>query len=414
MGKRRVAVTGLGCVSPVGLDAQQTWEALVRGDSGISSISRFDASELPSRIAGEASGFDGSQRLSLKDLRKMDRFVQLGVVAGLESLEASGLDIERMNPDRVGVLVGAGIGGLETIEATTTSYAEKGHKRISPFYIPSSIINMVSGNLSIMIGARGPNLSIVTACTTGTHCIGIAARQIQYGDCDVMIAGGTEAAITPTSMAGFAAARALSRRNDSPTQASRPWDVGRDGFVLGEGAGVIVLEEMESAKRRDATILAELCGFGMSGDAHHITQPSEGGEGASRCMENALRDGQIEAADVGYVNAHGTSTPQGDVGETLAVKRTFGAHAHKLMISSNKSMIGHLLGAAGGVEAVSTVMSLHEQILPPTINLDEPDPECDLDYVPGAARNTNVRVALSNSFGFGGTNGTLVFSRFDD
>ena len=414
MGKRRVAVTGLGCVSPVGLDAQQTWEALVRGDSGISSISRFDASELPSRIAGEASGFDGSQRLSLKDLRKMDRFVQLGVVAGLESLEASGLDIERMNPDRVGVLVGAGIGGLETIEATTTSYAEKGHKRISPFYIPSSIINMVSGNLSIMIGARGPNLSIVTACTTGTHCIGIAARQIQYGDCDVMIAGGTEAAITPTSMAGFAAARALSRRNDSPTQASRPWDVGRDGFVLGEGAGVIVLEEMESAKRRDATILAELCGFGMSGDAHHITQPSEGGEGAARCMENALRDGQIEAADVGYVNAHGTSTPQGDVGETLAVKRTFGTHAHELMISSNKSMIGHLLGAAGGVEAVSTVMSLHEQILPPTINLDEPDPECDLDYVPGAARNTNVRVALSNSFGFGGTNGTLVFSRFDD
>ena len=299
MGKRRVAVTGVGCVSPVGLDAQQTWKALVRGDSGISPISRFDASELPSRIAGEASGFDASVRLSPKDLRKMDRFVQLGVVAGLESLEASGVDIERVNPDRVGVVVGAGIGGLETIEATTTSYAEKGHKRISPFYIPSSIINMVSGNLSIMIGARGPNLSIVTACTTGTHCIGIAARQIQYGDCDVMFAGGTEAAITPTSMAGFAAARALSRRNDSPTQASRPWDVGRDGFVLGEGAGVIVLEEMESAKRRDATILAELCGFGMSGDAHHITQPSEGGEGASRCMENALRDGQIEAADVG-------------------------------------------------------------------------------------------------------------------
>ena len=414
MGKRRVAVTGVGCVSPVGLDAQQTWKALVRGDSGISPISRFDASELPSRIAGEASGFDASVRLSPKDLRKMDRFVQLGVVAGLESLEASGVDIERVNPDRVGVVVGAGIGVLETIEATTTSYAEKGHKRISPFYIPSSIINMVSGNLSIMIGARGPNLSIVTACTTGTHCIGIAARQIQYGDCDVMIAGGTEAAITPTSMAGFAAARALSRRNDSPTQASRPWDVGRDGFVLGEGAGVVVLEEMQSAKRRGAAILAELSGFGMSGDAHHITQPSEGGEGASRCMENALQDGRIETTDVGYVNAHGTSTPQGDVGETLAVKRTFGTHAHELMISSNKSMIGHLLGAAGGVEAVATVMALHEQVLPPTINLDEPDPECDLDYVPGSARNTNVKVALSNSFGFGGTNGTLVFSRFDD
>ena len=413
MSKRRVAVTGVGCVSPVGLNASQTWEALVRGESGISSVTRFDATQLPSSIAGEVTGFDPLVYLSSKDLRKMDRFVQLGVVAGLESFEAAGVDIEAVNPDRVGVLVGAGIGGLETIEATTLTYAEKGHKRVSPFYIPSSIINMVSGNLSIMTGARGPNLSIVTACTTGTHCIGMAARLIQFGDCDVMIAGGTEAAVTPTSMTGFGAARALSRRNDSPEQASRPWDTGRDGFVLGEGAGVVVLEEMESAKQRGATILAELSGFGMSGDAHHITQPSTGGEGASRCMQNALRDGRIEVTEVNYVNAHGTSTPQGDLGETLAVKRTFGAHAYDLMISSNKSMIGHLLGAAGGVEAVATVMSLHEQVLPPTINLDEPDPECDLDYVPGAARDANVRIALSNSFGFGGTNGTLVFSRFD-
>ena len=410
----RVFVTGVGAVSPVGLDTTQMWTNLVAGQSGVDFISSFETDGFETTFAAEIPEFDPTQYVDKKQARRMDRFVQLGVVAGLESLEASGLDIERMNPDRVGVLVGAGIGGLETIEATTTSYAEKGHKRISPFYIPSSIINMVSGNLSIMIGARGPNLSIVTACTTGTHCIGIAARQIQYGDCDVMIAGGTEAAITPTSMAGFAAARALSRRNDSPTQASRPWDVGRDGFVLGEGAGVVVLEEMQSAKRRGAAILAELSGFGMSGDAHHITQPSEGGEGASRCMENALQDGRIETTDVGYVNAHGTSTPQGDVGETLAVKRTFGTPAHEFMISSNKSMIGHLLGAAGGVEAVATVMSLHEQVLPPTINLDEPDPECDLDYVPGSARNTNVKVALSNSFGFGGTNGTLVFSRFDD
>jgi len=388
----------------------ETWSALIEGRAGITPISFFDATGYPSSIAGEAQDFDPLVRLSSKDARKMDRFVQLGVVAGLEAYDDAGLN-GGLDKDRFGILIGAGIGGLETIEKTTSTLLEKGPRRVSPFYIPSSIINMVSGNLSIMLDAQGPNLAIATACTTGTHSIGMAARLIQYGEATVMIAGGTESSITPTSMAGFGAAKALSRRNHDPTRASRPWDIERDGFVLGEGAGTMVLEELEHAKARGARIYAELTGFGMSGDAHHMTQPSTGGEGASRCMAKALSDGCIDSSEIDYINAHGTSTPQGDLGETLAIKRTFGPAAYELMISSNKSMLGHLL-AAGGVEAVATVLSLYHGVIPPTINLETPDPDCDLDYVPGTAREVGISTALSNSFGFGGTNGTLVFRRY--
>ena len=409
--RHRVAVTGLGCVTPVGCSMSTTWTALTEGRSGITPISFFDATDYPSSIAGEVQDFDPLARLSNKESRKMDRFVQLGMVAGLEAYDDAGLNGE-FDKERFGVLVGAGIGGLETIERTTNTLLEKGPRRVSPFYIPSSIINMVSGNLSIMLDAQGPNLAIATACTTGTHSIGMAARLIQYGEAIVMVAGGTESSVTPTSMAGFGAAKALSRRNHDPAGASRPWDIERDGFVLGEGAGVVVLEELEQAKNRGARIYAELIGFGMSGDAHHMTQPSTGGEGASRCMANALTDSCIDASEIDYINAHGTSTPQGDLGETLAIKRTFGPTAYKLMVSSNKSMLGHLLGAAGGVEAVATVLSLHHGVIPPTINLETPDPDCDLDYVPGAAREVGINTALSNSFGFGGTNGTLVFKRY--
>ncbi|MDK2755043.1 MAG: beta-ketoacyl-[acyl-carrier-protein] synthase II [Candidatus Thioglobus sp. MED-G25] len=409
--RHRVAVTGLGCVTPVGCSMSTTWTALTEGRSGITPISFFDATDYPSSIAGEVQDFDPLARLSNKESRKMDRFVQLGMVAGLEAYDDAGLNGE-FDKERFGVLVGAGIGGLETIERTTNTLLEKGPRRVSPFYIPSSIINMVSGNLSIMLDAQGPNLAIATACTTGTHSIGMAARLIQYGEATVMVAGGTESSVTPTSMAGFGAAKALSRRNHDPAGASRPWDIERDGFVLGEGAGVVVLEELEQAKNRGARIYAELIGFGMSGDAHHMTQPSTGGEGASRCMANALTDSCIDASEIDYINAHGTSTPQGDLGETLAIKRTFGPTAYKLMVSSNKSMLGHLLGAAGGVEAVATVLSLHHGVIPPTINLETPDPDCDLDYVPGAAREVGINTALSNSFGFGGTNGTLVFKRY--
>jgi len=407
---RRVVVTGMGCISPLGADVHSTWDGLLAGRSGISAISRFDASGLASQIAGQADDFDPETRLAAKEARRMDRFIQLGLCAGLEAYDDSGLDIERTDADRVGVLIGAGIGGLGTIESTTQVMLEKGPRKVSPFYIPSSIINMVSGNLSIMLGLRGPNLAVVTACTTGTHSIGEAARMIALDDADVMIAGGTEAAITPTSMAGFTAAKALSRRNDAPEQASRPWDQGRDGFVMGEGAGTLVLESLEHAKARGARIYAELSGYGVSGDAHHMTQPAPGGEGAARCMVNALRNAGVDPDSIGYVNAHGTSTPLGDLAETLALKSVFADHAQKLLVSSNKSMIGHLLGAAGGVEAVATVLSLHHQVIPPTINLDAPDPDCDLDYVPGDARDATIRSALSNSFGFGGTNGTLVFT----
>jgi 3-oxoacyl-[acyl-carrier-protein] synthase II len=408
---RQVVVTGVGCISPLGHDVKSTWDGLLAGRSGISKISRFDASGIASQIAGQADAFDPETRLGAKDARRMDRFIQLGLCAGLEAYDDSGLDLERTDLDRVGVLIGAGIGGLETIENTTQVMVQKGPRKVSPFYIPSSIINMVSGNLSIMLGLRGPNLAVVTACTTGTHSIGEAARMIALGDADVMIAGGTEAAITPTSMAGFTAAKALSRRNEAPESASRPWDQHRDGFVMGEGAGTLVLESLEHAEARGARIYARLSGYGVSGDAHHMTQPAPGGEGAGRCMGNALRNAGVDSSDVDYVNAHGTSTQLGDLAETLALKSVFADHVYKLLVSSNKSMIGHLLGAAGGVEAVATVLSLYHQAIPPTINLDSPDPECDLDYVPGEARDAAIGVALSNSFGFGGTNGTLVFTQ---
>ncbi len=412
MSKRRVAVTGLGMVTPVGNTCQAAWENLVAGVSGITRITQFDATGLPSTIAGEVKGFDPEPVISAKDARKMDRFIQLGMAAGAEAIADSGLDFSNEElAVASGAYIGAGIGGVGTIERTTTLFNERGYKRVSPFYIPMSIINMVSGNLSIQFGLKGPNLAVVTACSTGTHCIGEAARLIEYGDADVMVAGGTEAAVTPTAMAGFGVAKALSRNNDDPAGASRPWDTGRDGFVLGEGAGVLVLEELEHARRRGARIYAELAGFGVSGDANHMTQPAPGGEGASRCMNNALRNAGLAADGIGYVNAHGTSTPLGDIAETLAIKRSFGSHADKLAVSSIKSMIGHLLGAAGGVEAVATVLSVHHGVIPPTINLVDQDPECDLDYVPNEARQCHVDAAMSNSFGFGGTNGTLVFKR---
>ncbi len=412
MNKRRVAVTGLGMVTPVGNDRPTSWNKLVAGVSGIGQITQFDATGLPSTIAGEIKDFDPESVLGAKEARKMDRFIQVGMAAGIEAIRDSGLsfDDEELAMGS-GVYIGAGIGGVGTIERTTASFNERGYKRVSPFYIPMSIINMVSGNLSIMYGLKGPNLASVTACSTGTHAIGEASRLIEYGDADVMVAGGTEAAVTPTAMAGFGVAKALSRNNDDPSGASRPWDRGRDGFVLGEGAGIMVLEELEHAKKRGARIYAELTGFGLSGDAHHMTQPAPGGEGASRCMTNALRNAALPADAIDYVNAHGTSTPLGDIAETLAIKRTFGAHASKIAVSSIKSMIGHLLGAAGGVEAVATVLSIHHGVIPPTINLADPDPECDLDYVPNTAREATIRAALSNSFGFGGTNGTLVFQR---
>ncbi len=412
MNKRRVVVTGLGAVSPLGIGVEATWSAMLEGRSGLAPITLFDAAAYPSAIAGEVKGFDATAFIPAKEAKKMDRFIQLGLAAGIEALRDSGLEVSEANAERVGVYVGAGIGGVETIEQTTQVLLSKGHRRISPFYIPMSIINMVAGNLSIMFGLKGPNLSVVTACTTGTHAIGEASRLIEYGDADVMVAGGAEAAVTPTSVAGFGNARALSRRNHEPERASRPWDRGRDGFVLGEGAGVLVLEELEHAKARGARIYAELAGFGMSGDAHHMTMPAPGGDGASRCMNSAMRNGQVDPEEVNYINAHGTSTPLGDIAETLAIKRSFGDHARRLAVSSTKSMIGHLLGAAGGVEAVATVLSIHHGVVPATINLDDPDPECDLDYVPHTAREMGIDVALTNSFGFGGTNGTLALRRF--
>lgn len=410
MSKRRVVVTGMGVVSPVGGDLQNTWQSMLAGRSGVGAITCFDAGDLSCRIAGEAADFDPTARLPARDARRMDRFMQFGMAAGIEAIHDAGLEVADANAHRIGVYIGSGIGGIGTVESTTRLLMEKGPRRVSPFYIPMTIINMISGHLSIMFGLKGPNLSMVTACSTGTHAIGEAGRLVEYGDADVMVAGGAEAPISPTSIAGFSAARALSLRNDDPAEASRPWDAGRDGFVIGEGAGVMVLEEYQHARKRDARIYAELSGFGMSGDAHHITSPAPGGEGASRCMNNALGNAGFTPDQIDYVNAHGTSTRLGDIAETLALKLTFGDHAGKLAISSNKSMIGHLLGAAGGVEAVMTAMSIHHQIIPPTINLAEPDPQCDLDFVPNQARDANIEVALSNSFGFGGTNGTLVFN----
>ena len=411
MTKRRVVITGLGAVTPVGLDVNSSWAALMAGKSGIDTISRFDPQGFTCTIAGEVTDFTPENVIAPKELKKMDRFIQMGLVAGIEAVEDSGLEVTEQNAERIGVYVGAGIGGVESIENTTTVFNEKGPRRVSPFYIPMAIINMISGNISIKYGMKGPNLSMVTACSTGTHAMGEASRLIEYGDADVMIAGGAEASITQTAIAGFGAARALSKRGETPSEASCPWDTRRDGFVMGEGAGIVVMEEYEHAKIRGAKIYAELAGFGMSGDAFHMTSPSPEGEGAARCMLNAMRHAGLNTTDVDYLNAHGTSTPQGDIAETKAVKRAFGEDADRLKISSIKSMIGHLLGAAGGVEAVSTILSIYKQQIPPTINLEYPDPECDLDYVALTGCDHPINAALSNSFGFGGTNGTLAFKK---
>jgi 3-oxoacyl-[acyl-carrier-protein] synthase II len=411
LARRRVVVTGLGIVSPVGVGVPQAWGSILAGKSGIGPITRFDASSLPSRIAGEVKGFEVSQYLAAKEARRFDTFIHYGLAAGIESIKDAGLDFDRTNRERVGAVIGSGIGGLPLIEETKEAADAGGARKISPFFVPGSIINMIAGQLSIMYGLKGPNLAIVTACTTANHCIGDAGRLIEYGDADVMIAGGAESTVSLLGVGGFCSARALSTRNDDPQGASRPWDKDRDGFVLGEGAGMLVLEEYEHAKARGAKIYCELIGYGMSADAHHITAPCEDGDGAVRCMTNALRNAQLSADRVDYVNAHGTSTPLGDIAETVAVKRAFGDHARKLAVSSTKSMTGHLLGAAGGIEAVFSVLAIRDQVAPPTINLTNPDPQCDLDYVPNTARPMKIDVALSNSFGFGGTNGTLVFSR---
>ncbi len=411
MSRRKVVVTGLGIVSPVGNGVADAWDGIVAGRSGIGPITRFDASALPVRIAGEVKGFDATAYLSAKDARRMDTFVHFGIAAGVDAFRDSGLEVTAANAESIGVNMGSGIGGLPMIEDTHQEYLKSGHRRISPFFIPGTIINMISGNLSILLGLKGPNLAMVTACSTGTHCIGESARLIEAGDADVMIAGGSEAAITPLTVGGFAAAKALSVRNDDPAGASRPWDRDRDGFVLGEGAGALVLEEYEHARARGARIYAELAGYGMSGDAHHITAPCEDGEGAARCMVNALRNARTAASEVDYINAHGTSTPLGDLAETVAVKRCFGEHARRLVVSSTKSMTGHLLGAAGGVEAVFSALAVHHQVAPPTINLANQDERCDLDFAANAARPMKIGIAMSNSFGFGGTNGTLVFRR---
>ncbi|MEW6354497.1 MAG: beta-ketoacyl-ACP synthase II [Pseudomonadota bacterium] len=408
---RRVVVTGLGMVAPVGLNVRECWDNILAGRSGIAPISHFDVSAFSTRFGGSVKNFDPAQYIPAKDIKKMDPFIHYGIAAGKEAIEDAGLTVTADNAHRIGVAIGSGIGGLPGIEKGVEAYLHGGPRKISPFFVPSNIINMVSGNLSIMYGLQGPNFAIVTACSTGTHSIGLAGRMIEYGDADVMIAGGAEMATSPTGLGGFASARALSTRNDDPATASRPWDKDRDGFVLGDGAGVVVLEEYEHAKRRGARIYAELIGSGMSGDAYHITLPPPQGEGARRCMENALRSAGIRPEEVDYINAHGTSTPAGDKAETDAVKACFGAHAYKLAISSTKSMTGHLLGAAGGVEAVFSVLAIRDQVAPPTINLFTPDPDCDLDYVPNTARPMKIDVVLSNSFGFGGTNGTVVFRK---
>ncbi len=409
MSKRRVVVTGLGLLTPVGNTVEDSWKNIVAGKSGIAPITSFDASQFSTRISGSVKDFDATQYLSPKDLKKMDTFIHFGIAAGIQALEDSGLEVTDENAERIGVAIGSGIGGLPTIERNRDAYVAGGPRKISPFFVPSSIINMVSGNLSIMRGLKGPNISIVSACTTGAHNIGDAARMISYGDADIMVAGGSEMATSALGVGGFAAARALSTRNDDPEAASRPWDQDRDGFVLGDGAGVVVLEEYEMARARGADIYCELAGYGMSGDAYHMTAPSEGGEGAARCMLNALKDAGLNPDNVDYINAHGTSTPAGDVAETLAVKLALGDHAYKTLVSSTKSMTGHLLGAAGGIEAIFSILALRDQVVPPTINLDNQDPECDLDYVANTAREANLSVTMSNSFGFGGTNGTLVF-----
>jgi 3-oxoacyl-[acyl-carrier-protein] synthase II len=409
--KKRVVITGLGVVSPVGLNVKDSWASILAGKSGITRITEFDVSGFSSQFGGTIKGFDIHQFLAPKEAKKMDPFIHYGIAAGVEAIKDSGLEITPENAERIGVSIGSGIGGLPGIEKGHLIYLQGGARKISPFFVPSNIINMISGNLSVKYGLKGPSYAIVTACSTGTHSIGNAARLIQYGDADVMIAGGAEMATSPMGLGGFAAARALSTRNDNPEAASRPWDKDRDGFVLSDGAGVVVLEEYEHAKQRGARIYAELIGSGMSSDAYHMTLPPADGEGAKRCMINALRDAGVNPEQVDYINAHGTSTPAGDIAETLAIKGAFADNAYKIPVSSTKSMTGHLLGAAGGVEAVFTVLSLYEGVIPATINLDNSDPQCDLDYVPHTARPQQLNIAISNSFGFGGTNGTLVFKR---
>ena len=410
---RRIVVTGLGAVTPVGNDVESTWRNILAGKSGMGPIDSFDTTDFSVRFGACVTDFDLSPYMSPKDARKTDPFIHYGIAAAKQAIADAGLIIDDANAERVGIAIGSGIGGLPGIEKGHAQYVKGGPRKISPFFVPSNIINMIAGNLSIEFGIKGPNYGIVTACSTGTHNIGDAARMIAHGDVEVMIAGGAEMATSPMGLGGFASARALSTRNDDPEHASRPWDKGRDGFVLGDGAGVLVLEEYGFAKARGANILAEYVGMGMSSDAYHITLPPEDGDGARRCMVNALRDAGLNPEDVDYVNAHGTSTPAGDVIETRALKAAFGDHAKQLAVSSTKSMIGHLLGAAGGVEAVFCVLALRDQVAPPTTNLDEPDDECDLDYVPHTAREMSINVALSNSFGFGGTNGTVIFKRAD-
>jgi len=409
---RRVVVTGVGMVTPVGLDTEASWEGLIAGKSGIGPITQFDDKEVPTQIAGEVKGFDAAKYIEPKEIKKMDRFIHLAIAASQMAMDDAKLAISPENADRVGVIAGAGIGGLPAIERSYNAYREKGYRRITPFFIPMSIINELAGHISMRFGAKGPNISVVTACATGTHSIGDAFKWIQRGDADAMFAGGAESCICPLGVGGFNAMKALSTRNNEPERASRPFDTQRDGFVMGEGAGIIILEDLESARKRGARILAEVIGYGASGDAYHITSPAPNGEGAARCMNMAIKDARISPADIGYINAHGTSTKYGDELETMAIKTVFGDQAYKVPVSSTKSMIGHLLGAAGGVEAVISILALERGILPPTINLENPDPECDLDYIPNTARKKPVEIVMSNSFGFGGTNATIVFRKF--
>ncbi len=411
MTRRRVVITGLGIISPVGNTVEQAWQNILAGRSGIDRITRFDVSSFPVQIAGEVKNFNIGQYLAPKESRRMDTFIHYGMAAGIEAIKDAGLEAHPANAERIGIAIGSGIGGLPLIENTHDDYLAGGVRKVSPFFVPGSIINMISGNLSIMYGFTGPNIALVTACTTGTHSIGEAGRIIEYGDADIMIAGGAEATVSPLGLGGFCAARALSTRNDDPATASRPWDKDRDGFVLGEGAGVVVLEEYEHAKARGARIYGELAGFGMSADANHMTAPCEDGSGAARCMAAALRNARMNPEDIQYVNAHGTSTPLGDLAETIAVKRAFGEHAKRLVVNSTKSMTGHLLGAAGGIEAVFSALAIYNQVSPPTINLFNQDEKCDLDYCANEARPMKIEAAVSNSFGFGGTNGTVIFKR---
>ncbi|MEM6512179.1 MAG: beta-ketoacyl-ACP synthase II [Pseudomonadota bacterium] len=413
MTQRRVVITGMGIVSPVGSRIETAWQNVLAGRSGVSRIEHFDPADLPTQIAGMISDFDADHYLAKKDQRKNDPFIHYGIASCVDALEDSGLEITEDNGERVGIAMGAGIGGIQFIEDNHVKMQNGGPRKVSPFFIPGSIINMVSGQVSILRKLTGPNISVVSACATSTHCIGFAGRSIAYGDADVMLAGGSEYATTPLTMAGFCAARAMTTRNDSPETASRPFDTGRDGFVLSNGAGCLVLEELEHAKSRGATIYAELVGFGMSGDAYHITSPPEDGEGARKCMSAAIRDAGIDPGEVDYLNAHGTSTPAGDIGETVGIRRTFGDAADSLLVSSTKSSTGHMLGAAGVAEAIFSILAIRDQVVPPTANLENQDPACDLDYVPNEARDARVNVSVSNSFGFGGTNGSLVFRKLD-